>query len=489
MADQQAQLANKQLVQEKPVQSVIAPPATTEKMRGALSKNKINFINYPREHLPRHEKVSIRLDIPALTHKDFQKRAAIVTVHRPWKGKTQTKGRVGKVHGYVPTAVLKNAVFNADEDAAHKVFTGKANKSTFAGIDGEYLNHISDDQAHRAALLAHKIHTKKNGKGKWVHVGYNPKAHSYFYNRATGKPIKKAKYAIQVGNQVFAHQPEYGETGHYKFQRKKYAKTQDLPFSNALANSQSANSEATRKLAGRIMQKGGFKGKYKVAKAVGHWPTGSAEGAAHIFHDLPDQNQLHYLASWAGMYTDSPSVLAFHGDNAGKDTLHHLQFKTTDLKQLRMAMKQAGLHIQTIVPGTKGTQVFVYDPLSKNTQRIEQFAGANNAIVRQSKGTGKHIGSDAQDPQTARAKARQHYRQEITNYEAARQSKSPEKANIGDSVSQSSSSGGKKTSPGSGKKGGVNAGSGNRSQPGGAVVRGQFYKPGTFKPSMNYGSK
>ena len=152
-------------------------------------------------------------------------------------------------------------------------------------------------------------------------------------------------------------------------------------------------------------------------------------------------------------------------------------------------MKQAGLHIQTIVPGTKSTQVFVYDPLSKLTQRIEQFAGANNAIVRQSKGTGKHIGSDAQDPQTARAKARQHYRQEITNYETARQSQSPQKANIGNSVSQPSSSGGAKTSPGSGKKGGVNAGSGNRSQPGGALVRGQFYKPGTFKPSMNYGSK
>jgi hypothetical protein len=267
------------------------------------------------------------------------------------------------------------------------------------------------------------------------------------------------------------------------------AKTRDLPFANALANSQSSNSEAVRKLAERIMQKGGFQGKYKVAKALGHWPTGSAEGAAHIFHDLPDQNQLHYLASWAGMYTDSPSVLAFHGDNAGKDTLHHLQFKTTDLKQLRLAMKQAGLHIQTIVPGNKGTQVFIYDPLGKNTQRIEQFAGANNAIIRQSKGTGKHIGSDAQDPQTARAKARQHYRQEITNYEAARQSKSPKEANIGNSVSQPSSSGGAKTSPGSGKKGGVNAGSGNRSQPGGALVRGQFYKPGTFKPSMNYGSK
>jgi len=266
------------------------------------------------------------------------------------------------------------------------------------------------------------------------------------------------------------------------------AKTRDLPFANALANSQSSNSEAVRKLAERIMQKGGFQGKYKVAKALGHWPTGSAEGAAHIFHDLPDQRKLHYLASWAGMYTDSPSVLAFHGDNAGKDTLHHLNFKTTDLKQLRIAMKQAGLHIQTIVPSTKGTQVFIYDPLSKNTQRIEQFAGANNAIIRQSKGTGKHIGSDAQDPQTARAKARQHYRQEITNYEAASKPKLDEKANISNSISKSSSSGGSKTSPGSGKKGGVNAGSGNRSQPGGAMVRGQFYKPGTFKPSMNYGS-
>lgn len=453
-------------------------PATVEQMNTSLKIDQIKHINAPKK-LPTGTRVGARLDIPAYTRHG----SWIPTLHEPFKS-----GKAGALHGYVPTAILKNVEFFVGHRtnpyhgmAAGNIAAGKA-KSPIATMDGDYQSHIDDEKAHKMAQKAFK-------GGKWVQIGMNPKRHSYFYNRKTGVPVKSAKAVIQIGGMVLAYKPVYDDAKKYKFERKKYAKTQDLPFSNALANSQSANSEAIRKLAGRIMQKGGFQGKYRVAKAIGHWPTGSAEGAAHIFHDLPDQNKLHYLASWAGMYTDSPSVLAFHGDNAGKDTLHHLQFKTTDLKQLRMAMKQAGLHIQTIVPGTKSTQVFVYDPLSKLTQRIEQFAGANNAIVRQSKGTGKHIGSDAQDPQTARAKARQHYRQEITNYEAARQSQSPQKANIGNSVSQPSSSGGTKTSPGSGKKGGVNAGSGNRSQPGGALVRGQFYKPGTFKPSINYGSK
>lgn len=465
--------AYQRLVQNKiPLQQLqkVPRPVSKEQMMLALKQDQHEYIDAPRK-LPTGTRVGARLDIPAYTkHGSW-----VVTLHEPFKG-----GRAGNRHGYVPSAVLKNVEFNVHEPAAQNIAAGKA-KSTIATMDGDYQSHISDEKTHRIAQKAIK-------SGKWVQVGMNPKRHSYFYDRKTGEPLVSAAHVIQIGGMVLAHKPVYGNRKKYKFQKLKYAKTRDLPFANALANSQSSNSEAVRKLAERIMQKGGFQGKYKVAKALGHWPTGSAEGAAHIFHDLPDQNKLNYLASWAGMYTDSPSVLAFHGDNAGKDTLHHLNFKTTDLKQLRIAMKQAGLHIQTIVPSTKGTQVFIYDPLSKNTQRIEQFAGANNAIIRQSKGTGKHIGSDAQDPQTARAKARQHYRQEITNYEAASKPKLDEKANISNSISKSSSSGGSKTSPGSGKKGGVNAGSGNRSQPGGAMVRGQFYKPGTFKPSMNYGS-
>lgn len=479
MPEQQGQLQANPKVQEKPVQNSVAPPATLEKMHGALTKNKVGLINHPKENLPRHEKVSIRLDIPALLHKDTQKRAAVVTIHKPWKGKTQTKGSVGKVHGYVSTAVLRNASFNADEGKAHEVFTGTGNKSTFAGINGEYLNHISDERAHKGALAAHRIHTNENGKGKWVHVGYNPKIHSYFYNRATGHPITKAKYVIQVGNQVFAHTPEYGEKEKYKFERTRYAKTQDLPFANALNNSQTSNSKGIKELATKIMAKGGFTGQYRVAKAVGTWPTGSSEGAVHVFHDQPDHKQLHYLAAWAGMYTDSPSVLAFHGHEDGADTLHYMDFKETDVRKIKTGMRNAGIPIKTIVPGVRSTRVFVFDQSSKNSQRVRDFAGANNAVLRQSKGTGRHIGSDAQDPQTARTKARQHYRQEITAYEAA---------NLGNPGSKPASAGGAKTSPGNGKKGGTNAGSGNRTEEKGALVRGQYYRPGSFKPSINYGS-
>ena len=71
----------------------------------------------------------------------------------------------------------------------------------------------------------------------------------------------------------------------------RYAKTQDLPFANALNNSQTSNSKGIKELATKIMAKGGFTGQYRVAKAVGTWPTGSSEGAVHVFHDQPDHKQ------------------------------------------------------------------------------------------------------------------------------------------------------------------------------------------------------
>lgn len=263
----------------------------------------------------------------------------------------------------------------------------------------------------------------------------------------------------------------------------RFAKTQGLPFVNALTNSQSSNSEGLKKLAERVMLKGGFTGKYRVAKAVGSWRTGSGEGAAHVFHDQPDHAQLRYLASWAGMYGNSPSVLAFHGHDDGPDILHYLDFPETDISKIRAGMRNAGIIAKTMVPGPKSTRVFVYDQAGQNSALISAFGRANNAIIRQSRGTGTHIGSDAQDPDTARAKARQHYRKEITLYEAAKQ------ANLGNPNAQLPVSGGVSASNGNGKKGGVNAGSGNRAASPGSLVRGQYYKPGTFKPSMSYGSE
>ena len=97
--------------------------------------------------------------------------------------------------GYGKTAVLKDVKFETSPERAQKIAMGQP-KSTFAKMFGSWQNMPSEE----VYDLAHKLIDDPN----WVQVGMNPFRHSWFYDKADGRPLESAKQVIQVGPLVLA---------------------------------------------------------------------------------------------------------------------------------------------------------------------------------------------------------------------------------------------------------------------------------------------
>tara|TARA_R100000951_G_scaffold23892_1_gene20112 strand:- start:1603 stop:6153 length:4551 start_codon:yes stop_codon:yes gene_type:complete len=128
-------------------------------------------------------RVSSRLDIPAYD----QRGVWAVTLHELGKG--------GKAFAYGQSAILKNVDFTTDPKAALDIALGQA-KGTIARIEGDWVNHNPIETYQQALNLLES--------DEWVQVGMNPYKHSYFYDKATMKPVKSASEVIQVGPLVLA---------------------------------------------------------------------------------------------------------------------------------------------------------------------------------------------------------------------------------------------------------------------------------------------
>ena len=168
----------------------VPEPATTEEMFEALAvqsqKDKINA------EVPDGSRVGLRLDINA--YKNFG--TWVPTIH----------DQKGKSISHMATASIKNADFtmlreragrdpkNLQEDA-RAVMEGK-NKFPFAQIMGDFVNR---DPEQTASLAEEFINSPD-----WIQVGFDPRRHSYFYDRKTGEPVTFAEEVIQVGPLVLA---------------------------------------------------------------------------------------------------------------------------------------------------------------------------------------------------------------------------------------------------------------------------------------------
>ena len=128
-------------------------------------------------------RVSSRLDIPAYD----QRGVWAVTLHELGKG--------GKAFAYGQSAILKNVDFTTDPKAALDIALGQA-KGTIARIEGDWVNHNPIETYQQALDLLES--------DEWVQIGMNPYKHSYFYDKATMKPVKSASEVIQVGPLVLA---------------------------------------------------------------------------------------------------------------------------------------------------------------------------------------------------------------------------------------------------------------------------------------------
>lgn len=70
------------------------------------------------------------------------------------------------------------------------------NKGTIARIEGDWVNHNPIETYEKVLNLL--------DSDEWVQVGMNPYKHSYFYDKATMKPLKSASEVIQIGPLVLA---------------------------------------------------------------------------------------------------------------------------------------------------------------------------------------------------------------------------------------------------------------------------------------------
>ena len=109
---------------------------------------------------------------------------------------------------YAPTTVLNNVEFFTSSKTALAISrhaerlnkkTGKIEKqgkSTIARIHGDYENRNPEDVYRQVFDLL--------DDPEWIQVGMNPFRHSFFYDKATGKPITRADQVLQVGPLVLA---------------------------------------------------------------------------------------------------------------------------------------------------------------------------------------------------------------------------------------------------------------------------------------------
>ena len=72
----------------------------------------------------------------------------------------------------------------------------KYSKSPFAQIKGSFVDRTD---AENEAIAKEALNSPD-----WIQVGFDPRRHSYFYDRKTGEPVTFAEEAVQVGPLVLA---------------------------------------------------------------------------------------------------------------------------------------------------------------------------------------------------------------------------------------------------------------------------------------------
>jgi len=196
-----------QLVNEyKPVTPYDSIPslASLTEMQKALDSNKVGKIGAPFKDLQDGDFVGLRLDIPAYSNHGVW----VVSVHEGKKG--GKGGAAGKVIGYDSAAMVKNPNMGMAEKSTLQIAAG-ASKGTIATIGGAW---VSKSPAQIASYAEQVLSDKA-----WVQVGMDPERHSYFYDRATMKPVVSGDEAIQVGGLVLVKNPVYGSKDDFLFDK------------------------------------------------------------------------------------------------------------------------------------------------------------------------------------------------------------------------------------------------------------------------------
>lgn len=224
----------------------------------------------------------------------------------------------------------------------------------------------------------------------------------------SGKPIRYAQFTPVNGGMQSA--PVSDRT--------------NVPFGNAVAKTNTGKNIAHAQLNDQVAQKAGVR--TTSSTAIGDWPNGSEQSTVHTAESMTEPERMRYLAAWHGLSGQKKSVLVFHPDPKGPDSLYHINHPETDLGKLREQLNQFNLQYKTLVPGAKGTKVILFDPAKSNRSSIDQFATKNNLEVLENTGQGEILGHNGDwNSAGALPKSRQAYNNIIAQYEQNQNSSRP----------------------------------------------------------------
>lgn len=173
----------------------VPTPATAEEMSSALRGTQVGRVNQPVDN---GASVGLRLDINAYEKNDTW----VPTIH----------DARGRPISHMATASVTGADFtDFKQSKAQKVMEG-GTKTPFAQIKGAYVGRSDEENVRLAQQYLNDP--------EWRQVGFDPRRHSTFYDRATGEPIATAEEVIQVGPLVLAKNAEILPTEQTLFVKK-----------------------------------------------------------------------------------------------------------------------------------------------------------------------------------------------------------------------------------------------------------------------------
>ena len=253
---------------------------------------------------------------------------------------------------------------------------------------------------------------------KYVDKDKHPKTWAFIQNRdAIIKKLLLKKIGWRLKFAQFTQAPG-GMTG------TPVATRTNQPFSNAVAKSPGGKNLAQGALGNQINAKGGVN--TTAQNAVGDWPNGSEESIVHTAPQGTDPRRLKYLGAWHGISGQKKSVLVFHPNPKGPDSLYHMVHPSTDMGEVREQLIAAGINYKTLLPGKTSTRVMVYDPNRGMRNTIDQFATNNNLNVEENIGQGEIVGHNGDwNSAGALPKSRQAYTNIIGEYEQNRNQAGP----------------------------------------------------------------
>ena len=143
------------------------------------------------------ERIGLRLDIPA--YRDHN--VWIPTIHN----------KANRVIAHHASASIEDVDFlmfsktgkgKSGYDKAQMIMEGEG-KFPFAQMDGSFIPRTNKENLELAKQAFNS--------DDWIQVGYDPRRHSYFYDRVTGQPVASAEEVIQVGPLVLAKKATYAD--------------------------------------------------------------------------------------------------------------------------------------------------------------------------------------------------------------------------------------------------------------------------------------